>query len=102
MIGSLGGRKSRRALDPETARNMVRAREANRARLAPPPPHDTHADAERVRLDAIRRLEPARRLKQALDLSETARTLALVKLRTLHKGRSDRDLMELLRGASHP
>jgi len=31
MIGSRGGRKSRRSLDPETARGMVRIREARRA-----------------------------------------------------------------------
>jgi len=30
-IGRRGGKKSRRALDPETARNMVRVREARRA-----------------------------------------------------------------------
>lgn len=30
-IGSQGGRKSRRTLDPETARMMVRVREARRA-----------------------------------------------------------------------
>ena len=30
VIGSHGGRKSRRALDPETARAMVRVREAGR------------------------------------------------------------------------
>ena len=30
-IGSQGGRKSRRKLDPETARSMVRVREARRA-----------------------------------------------------------------------
>jgi len=30
-IGARGGRKSRRTLDPETARNMVRVREARRA-----------------------------------------------------------------------
>lgn len=30
-IGSRGGRKSRRTLDSETARNMVRLREAKRA-----------------------------------------------------------------------
>jgi hypothetical protein len=30
-IGARGGRKSRRVLDPETARNMVRVREARRA-----------------------------------------------------------------------
>ena len=30
-IGARGGRKSRRSLDPETAREMVRVREARRA-----------------------------------------------------------------------
>jgi hypothetical protein len=30
-IGRRGGQKSRRALDPDTARNMVRVREARRA-----------------------------------------------------------------------
>ena len=30
-IGSRGGRRSRRKLDPETARSMVRVREARRA-----------------------------------------------------------------------
>ena len=30
-IGARGGRKSRRTLDPETARTMVRVREARRA-----------------------------------------------------------------------
>ncbi len=30
-IGSRGGRKSRRTLDPETARSMVKVREARRA-----------------------------------------------------------------------
>jgi hypothetical protein len=30
-IGRKGGRKSRRTLDPETARNMVQVREARRA-----------------------------------------------------------------------
>lgn len=32
-IGRLGGRKSRRRLEPETAREMVRLREARRAYL---------------------------------------------------------------------
>ena len=31
MIGRRGGRKSRRKLDPQTARTMVRVREARRA-----------------------------------------------------------------------
>ena len=31
MIGARGGRRSRRVLDPDTARRMVRVREARRA-----------------------------------------------------------------------
>ena len=116
-IGQRGGRRSRRVLDPATARDMVRVREARRAfqrfrsrcfwsarpdlqigiadvpwvaeqlrqhgnreawliaaRLAPL--RDTSEAAERVRLEAIRKLEPTRRLRAALDLSEVARALA--------------------------
>ena len=116
-IGQRGGRRSRRVLDPATARDMVRVREARRAferfrsscfaspparpkigladvawvaarlrqhgdrealriaaRLAPL--RDTSEAAERVRLEAIRKLEPTRRLRAALDLSELARALA--------------------------
>jgi hypothetical protein len=138
-IGRRGGRKSRRALDHATARDMVRVREARRAfrrfrttcfwsyrpdreiRIADvpwvaeqlrkhgnreawnlaarlSPVHDTRPDAERVRLAAIRRMEPARRLREALDLSETVRSLALGRWRAIHPHRTDLELAELMLG----
>lgn len=138
-IGRRGGRKSRRLLDPATARDMVRVREARRAfrrfratcfRLSPPdleiriadvpwvaeqlrrhpnreawlvaarldPACDTRPDAERARLAAIRRMEPARRLREALDLSETVRAIALAGLRARHPGRTDLELVGLMLG----
>jgi hypothetical protein len=60
---------------------------------------DTLPAAEQARLDAIRRVPPARRLAQALDWSESIRALELSRLRTLHPGRSDLELIELLTGA---
>lgn len=59
---------------------------------------DTSPDAERLRLAAIRLMEPARRLREALELSETARELALVRLRAIHPGRTDLELVELMLG----
>ena len=43
------------------------------ARLAPL--RDTLPDAEQVRLAAIRRMDPAQRLREAIELSELVRTL---------------------------
>jgi len=136
-IGARGGRKSRRTLEPETARTMVRVREARRAfrrfratcfwsyrpdlvigpddvawvaeqlrrhgtREAWPvaarldPVRDTTADAEHMRVTAIRQVHPAQRLREALDLSESVRAFALAGLRTKHPGRSDLELVELM------
>ena len=61
---------------------------------------DTSPDAERVRLAAVRAMEPARRLRQALDLSEAARNLALTGLRATHPGLSELELVELMLGRS--
>jgi hypothetical protein len=60
--------------------------------------HDTSPDAETVRLAAIRRMEPAERLRQAFALSESVRALALARLRAVHPGRTDLELVELLLG----
>ena len=60
---------------------------------------DTTPAAERARLDAIRRLEPVRRLTQALELSEWVRAIALARLRELHADRTELELVELLAGA---
>lgn len=63
---------------------------------------DTASAALEVQADAIRRLEPVQRLRQALDLSESARALSLSRLRTLHADRTDRELVELLINAPLP
>jgi hypothetical protein len=59
---------------------------------------DTSPAAEAVRLAAIRRMEPAERLRQAFALSESVRALALARLRAAHPGRTDLELVELLLG----
>ena len=63
-----------------------------------PPMRDTTAAAEQTRIDAIRRVEPAQRLAQALELSESVRAIALSRLRELHPDRTELELVELLTG----
>jgi hypothetical protein len=60
---------------------------------------DTTPAAEQVQVDAIRRRLPIQRLRQALELSESVRGLALSRLRDLHADRTDLELVELLVGA---
>jgi hypothetical protein len=59
---------------------------------------DTTQAAEQVRVEAIRRLEPGLRLRQALELSESFRSLAVFRLREWHPERTDLELVELLLG----
>ena len=59
---------------------------------------DTSAAAELVRFIAIRAMTPAERLRQAFDLSETARQLAIVGLRQRYPDLSDVELVELYAG----
>jgi hypothetical protein len=60
-IGARGGRKSRRKLDPETAREMVRVREAKRAeRLAARAPAPRVVSARVVSLHSAEASEPPR------------------------------------------
>ena len=59
---------------------------------------DTTVAAEQVRLAAIRAMPPAQRLRQAIELSERARAIALAAMRERHPGRSDLELVELLLG----
>lgn len=61
-------------------------------------PRDTSRAAEAVRIAALRRRRPADRLREALQLSDTTRALALTSLRRRHPERSDRQLVELLLG----
>ena len=59
---------------------------------------DTHLAAEIVRLMAVRRMEPAARLRQAFELSEWARSLALAGLKERHPDCSEFELIEILLG----
>ncbi len=59
---------------------------------------DTSAEAERQRLAAIRQTAPTRRLRQALDLSDVAREFGLRRLRAIHSGRTDLELVEVMLG----
>ncbi len=62
--------------------------------------HDTTAAAQQVRLAAIRSVAPIDRLSQAFELSEWARALALSRLRKIHGGRTELELVELLLGTT--
>jgi hypothetical protein len=59
---------------------------------------DTTPAADEIRLAAIRRMPPAERLRQAFALSESVRNVALARLRSLHPGCSDLELVEILVG----
>jgi hypothetical protein len=59
---------------------------------------DTQPEAEAMRLAAIRRMAPGERVRQALELSEWVRQLALAELRKHYPGRSDLELVELMLG----
>lgn len=59
---------------------------------------DTTPAAEQVRLLAVRRMEPAERLRQVFDLSESVRRLALSGLRKRHPDRADIELIEIWLG----
>jgi len=59
---------------------------------------DTLLAAESIRLTIVRRMAPADRVRQALELSEWARMLALTGLRQRHPTCSERELVELLLG----
>ena len=63
------------------------------------PMRDTTPEADRLRLDAIRRVAPTQRLTQALELSESVRAFALAELRKRHPDRTEFELVELLHGA---
>ena len=60
--------------------------------------NDTRPEAAQVVRDAIGRLSPAQRLRQALELSEQMRALSLIQLRRRHPEYSTLQLVELLSG----
>jgi hypothetical protein len=59
---------------------------------------DTSPAAEQVRVAAVRSLAPMERLRQAFELSEAMRELALARLRVTHPGCSELELVERLLG----
>lgn len=64
--------------------------------------HDTTPDAEQVRLAAIRAMSPAERLRQAIDLSEAARRLAVAGLRARYPGLRDVEIAAIYAGFTLP
>ena len=63
---------------------------------------DTSPLADQARLAAIRRLDPVERLRQAFELSEAMRELALTRLRAEHPGYPERELVERWMGHTLP
>ena len=63
---------------------------------------DTLAAAESVRVAAIRRSDPVDRLRRALELSDTVRSLALARLRLVLPGQTDAQLVEVLLRSGRP
>lgn len=61
---------------------------------------DTTPAAEAARLAAIRRMDPAERLRQMFALSEWARELALSRLRQIYPGQTELELVEHVLGRS--
>jgi hypothetical protein len=104
-IGRRGGIKSRRALDPETARRMVAIREARRAvrrleRGSPPTrlggtPADTAAAAQTVQDALQRRFSPAEKLAQVARLSRVVDRLSIEGLRMRHPTTNDETIRHL-------
>ena len=93
-IGRRGGMRSRRALDSETARQMVRIREARRAiKRAQAPmervagtPDDTSAEIQSIQDALWLRLSPSEKLAQVAGLSRMVEVLAIEGLRIRHPG----------------
>ena len=92
-IGRRGGMKSRRVLDPETARRMVQIRETRRVAknarhtAAHRPggiPTDTSASAQRIQDALWQRLSPAEKLEMAARLSRMVEQLAVAGLKQRH------------------
>jgi hypothetical protein len=86
-IGAIGGRKSRRVLDPETARAMVRAREARRA---------IRANRARDR-DRVRAMTPSEKLGLVHSLWRQAWALATAGMRARHPDWTDAQVGDAVR-----
>ena len=102
-IGRRGGIRSRRVLEPETARRMVDIREARRiarrtystSRLDGTPA-DTSVAAQAIQDALLRRFSPAEKLARVAHLSRMVDQLSLEGLRQRHAGADD-DTIRYLR-----
>ena len=94
-LGRRGGMKSRRSLDPETARRMVEIREARRAArrvaanrsvhaTAPGGVTDTSLEAREFQDARLRQMTPAQKLAAAAALSRGVDALARAGVRMRH------------------
>ena len=63
---------------------------------------DTSPDVDQRRLAIVAGLDPSVRLRLALEASELARRLALTRLRALHPGLTQQELVALWLHASFP
>ena len=96
QIGRRGGMKSRRVLEPETARHMVAIREARRiartTQSAARPggtPADTGAVAQAIQDALLRRFSPAEKLEHVARLSRMVDRLSLEGIRQRHTAADD-------------
>jgi hypothetical protein len=100
-IGRRGGMRSRRVLDPQTAREMVGIRETRRAakqaalatgaRMVPGVV-DTTQEAQAVQDALLRRMSPARKLELVASLSRTVDALARDGVKKRHPRSDEREI----------
>jgi hypothetical protein len=99
MIGRRGGTRSRRVLEPETARRMVEVREARRAARRAlrashesrwgGTPSDTSVAAQALQDELLRRASPAEKLVLVARLSRMVDRLSIEGLRQRHPTASE-------------
>jgi hypothetical protein len=65
-------------------------------------PLDTTAEAEALQLEILRRMDGASRLRLAMEMSLTARALALAGIRQRHPDYSERELTKALLRLAFP
>ena len=104
-IGRRGGIKSRRSLNPDTARRMVakrvarlvakRVSQSTVTRLGGTPA-DTTAAAQAIQDALLRRMSPAEKLARVAHLSRMVDQLSIEGLRTRHPG-AEREMIRQLR-----
>lgn len=98
-IGRRGGIRSRRVLNPETARRMVRIREARRlARRSQQAEHfpgrqaDTSVAAQAVQDSLLRRSSPAEKLAHVARLARMVDELSLTGIRMRNPGADEQGI----------